>query len=356
MSQCDVEAPAQRWRTTDVILLAGGVAIAIWALSDVLLVVVFAVILAVGLDALATALSRRARIRRGWALLAVCCVIPALLAGVGAAVLPQVARQFDALWERLTALADALRDRFALDGWPGTLVANMGENGAQLLGGVNQLVAAGVSTVGGVVTVFVFIILAGFLAADPGLYRSGALKLVPPARRQLLDRTMASVAYGLRRWFLAQFTSMAILGGSVGAGLFLIGIEFWLSLALITAILTFVPFLGPVVAGIPVVAIGFAEGVEIGVVVLVFYLVVQNLESTVVLPLIYQKAIRLAPAVTIAAQVLMGLWFGVAGLILAAPLTVIMQVLVTELYVGAVLGEAGDDAGGRTRMGHGGAN
>lgn len=344
MSHSGVEAPVRRWRMADVILLAGGVAIGIWALSDVLLVVVFAVILAVGLDALATPLGRCARVRRGWALLIVCSVIPALLAGVGAAVLPQVARQLDALWERLTALAEALRDRFALDGWAGDVMASMGEDGAQLLGGINRLVAAGVSTLGGVVSVFVLMILAGFLAADPGLYRSGALNLVPPARRQLVDKTMASVAYGLRRWFLAQFTSMAILGGSVGAGLFLIGIEFWLSLALITAILTFVPFLGPVIAGIPVVAIGFAEGVEIGVVVLIFYLVVQNLESTVVLPLIYQKAIRLAPAVTIAAQVLMGLWFGVAGLVLAAPLTVIMQVLVTKLYVGAVLGEADHDA------------
>ncbi len=344
MPQRGLEASAPRWRRTDVILLAAGIPVAIWMLSDVLIVVFFAVILAVGLDGVASALSRRSRLRRGWALLGVCIAIPALLAGAGAAALPQVVRQFGALRERLQTLTEALRHRFALDGWPGELMANMEENGAQLVGGVNQLVthlgAVGVSTLGGVVSTFVLVVLAGFLAADPALYRSGLLRLVPPARRPLIDATLAAAAHGLRWWFLAQLASMAILGGSVGLGLYLIGIEYWLSLALITALLTFVPYLGPVIAGVPVIAIGFTEGAEIGVIVLIFYLVVQNIESTLVLPLIYQKAVRLAPAVTISAQVLMGLWFGVAGLVLAAPLTVVVQVLVARLYLGAVLGEA----------------
>ncbi len=343
-------APGARWARAEIVVIAAAVIAAAWALSDVLLVVFAAVILAVGLDGLAEGLRRRARLPRAAALAVVCAGVVGAIAAVGATVLPPVIAQFDALRGRLTELVEVARDWWlAPDGWTSVLLGNMDDNGAQLFGGVNQLVAhlgaVGMTTFGALVSTVLLVIMAGFLAVDPGLYRRGFIRLVPPRRRALVDTTLGAAAHALRWWFLAQLASMAILGVSIGAGLFVIGIEFWLSLALITALLTFVPYLGPVLAGVPVIAIGFAEGPQTGLVVLVFYLVVQNIESTILLPLIYQKTVRLAPAVTIAAQALMGLWFGVAGFILAAPLTVVAMVLVHKLYVEAALGDTGEPPG-----------
>jgi len=213
----------------------------------------------------------------------------------------------------------------------------------QLRGGLTQLLShlgtVGLTTFGALTSLVLIVVMTSFLAIDPDLYRRGFLRLVPLPRRALVDATLSEAAHALRWWFLAQFVSMGILGISIGTGLFFIGIEFWLSLALITALLTFIPYLGPVLAGIPVVAVGFAEGPQTGFVVLFFFLLVQNIEANILLPLIYQMTVRLAPAVTIAAQVFMGLWFGAAGFILAAPLTVVAMVLVRKLYIEAALGD-----------------
>jgi predicted PurR-regulated permease PerM len=91
----------------------------------------------------------------------------------------------------------------------------------------------------------------------------------------------------------------------------------------LTALLTFVPYLGPLIAAIPILVIGFTESVQTGLIVTVFYFTVQNVEANIVVPWIQHKVVHLAPALAISAQILLGLLFGLPGFILAAPLTVV---------------------------------
>jgi len=332
------------WGRAEIVIVVAGIAAALWAMGAFLLLVFAAVVLAIGVDTLASILCRHVRLPRVVAVALVMVGIAASLAATGATVLPAVMGQLDSLWDQLIKASETARAWVAARGqWPERLPGDLQEEIGQLHGGLNQLLThlgtVGLTTFGALTSLVLVVVMASFLAVNPGLYRYGFLRLVPLPRRALVDATLSEAAHALRWWFLAQFASMAILGILIGAGLFFIGIEFWLSLALITALLTFIPYLGPVLAGIPVVAIGFAEGPQTGIVVLLFFLVVQNIEANILLPLIYQMTVRLAPAVTIAAQVFMGMWFGVAGFILAAPLTVVAMVLVRKLYIEAALGD-----------------
>lgn len=330
-----------RLRTADILLVAG-LLFLVWAIGNVLLLILAGVVLAVGLDGLASGLARHTPLSRGIALFLVCVSILGALVGVGWTVAPQVASQFQDLWERLTDLIDAGIEWVDSTGWSQDLLGDVGEGG-QIIGAANQILAMvasfGITTFEAVTSVAILIVLGIFMAVNPVLYYNGLLRLTPPLKRPLIARTLSSIADALRWWFLAQLVSMAILGISIGIGLYVIGIELWLALAVITALLTFIPYLGPIIAGIPTVAIGFADSYETGLIVLVFFLVVQNIESNVILPLVYQKAIRLPPAVAISAQVFFGLVFGVAGFILAAPVTVVIMVALEKLYVEAALGE-----------------
>ena len=87
------------------------------------------------------------------------------------------------------------------------------------------------------------------------------------------------------------------------------------------------------------VIIGFADSVERGLIVTVFYLTVQNIEANIVTPWIQHKVVHLAPVLAISAQVLLGLLLGLPGLILAAPLTVTGMVMVNKLWIETVLGD-----------------
>lgn len=133
---------------------------------------------------------------------------------------------------------------------------------------------------------------------------------------------------------------MALLGATVGLGLLTLGVELWLGLAVLTALLTLVPFIGPLVATVPIVAVGFSEGVQTGLIVLAGYLVIQAIEGNFVTPMIQKKAVNLAPALLIAVQVFLSLVFGIVGLILAAPLTIVGMVAVEKLWMEHTLQEA----------------
>jgi predicted PurR-regulated permease PerM len=159
----------------------------------------------------------------------------------------------------------------------------------------------------------ILLAIAIFGAANPDIYRRGLLTLLPPGRRERMTETLAATAHALRWWFLAQIVSMLVLGVTVAVGLMIIGVDLWLSLGVLTALLTFIPVLGPIIAGVPILIVGFAEGLQTGLIVLVFYLVVQNVEGNFLVPMIQHRVVNLAPVLLISVQVLMSTLFGLMG-------------------------------------------
>ena len=188
-------------------------------------------------------------------------------------------------------------------------------------------------------SLIILLAIAIFASADPDLYRRGVLALLPPGRRARVNETLSAAGHALRWWFLAQVIAMVVVGVTVAVGLMIIGVDLWLSLGVLSGLLTFIPFLGPIIAGVPVLIVGFAEGLQTGLIVLVFYLVVQNLEGSFLSPLIQHRVVNLAPVLLISVQVLMSTLFGVMGLIMAAPLTLVAMVVVQKLYIEDVVGE-----------------
>ncbi|MFW5823984.1 MAG: AI-2E family transporter, partial [Marinobacter sp.] len=91
--------------------------------------------------------------------------------------------------------------------------------------------------------------------------------------------------------------------------------------------------IGPLLSVIPAALVGWAEGPTLLLWVLLLYLVIQTLESYLITPLIEQSNLDVPPALLLSAQFLLGLMFGILGLLLAAPLLVVALVLVRMLYI-----------------------
>lgn len=321
------------------VLLAVGLAALLWFLGEVLLLVFAGILLAVALDGLAEPLAARLPLSRGWAVVAVVVLLALLIVGAGFLIVPQFLNQIGAVWDRLTELAGQAQQ--IVERYPVLeRIFGGGEDGEGAAGGMaGRLATATMSLLGAVANLLIVVVIGLFIAADPALYRGGLVKLVPPARRERAEETLSTIASALRWWLLGQLVSMLVLGASTSLGLLVLGVDLWLGLGVLVGLLTFIPFLGPIIAGIPVVLIGFAEGMQMGLLVLVFFLVLQNLEGNVLTPMIQHRAVELPPALLIATQVLFGTLFGAAGLILAAPLAVVGLIAVNLLYIEDVLGD-----------------
>ena len=126
---------------------------------------------------------------------------------------------------------------------------------------------------------------------------------------------------------------MTIVGGLFTAALFLLGIPFALLLGILSGLLAFIPFIGPVVSVILPVLLALVDEPVKALWVILTYLVVQSIESNLVQPMVMSRAVSLHPVVVVFALLIMSTLFGFVGLLLAIPLVAAVQVLVQELWV-----------------------
>jgi predicted PurR-regulated permease PerM len=185
---------------------------------------------------------------------------------------------------------------------------------------------------GTVGNMFVVIFLGTLLAAQPAVYRNGMLAFVSAPRRSAAAALIDDLGETLRRWLLGQLATMTSIAVVVWIGLALIGIPGALALGVQTGLLTFIPTVGAVVAGVIIMLASLGSGLTAVVSTFVLYLVVQFLEGNVLTPLIQRRAIEIPPATIFGAQILLGFLFGLWGIALALPLIAVIKVVLRHAY------------------------
>lgn len=106
-------------------------------------------------------------------------------------------------------------------------------------------------TAGAVASTVLVFVIAIYIAAEPEVYTSGFLRLFPIRKRLLVTNIMDETALTIQWWLVGQLISMLILGTITTLGLWLLGMPYSLVLGIFTALMTFIPNLGPVLAGVP---------------------------------------------------------------------------------------------------------
>jgi predicted PurR-regulated permease PerM len=203
---------------------------------------------------------------------------------------------------------------------------------------------AATAVLGGVLD-FVFVLfLSVYFAIDVRLYRDGALRLLPPQYRPRVGHVLDDAGEALQKWLVGQVIAMITVGILVGVGLALVGVPVALALGVLAAILEFVPVLGPILFSIPGLMLAFAKGPQTVLYAFFVYLVVQQFEGNVIIPLIQRWAVKLPPVVGLLAVVAGGLLLGAPGVIFATPLAVVIMRLVKHLYVEDALENGGSSA------------
>jgi len=308
-----------------------------WRLADVLIIVFGGIILAATLRALTNFTVRHTPLSDHLALAVVILLLVALIAFAVWLVGAQVSTQLQELFK---LLPDAVgRTRAWLEGLPIgkqllNFMASAKEEGSGSLSGVAK-VASG--TFSALTDALVMIFLGLYLAADPDLYRRGVLHLVPVGGRKRALLALDASGEALRKWLMGQLAAMVAVGCLTFAGLSLLGIPLASALALIALMLEFIPFIGPILSGVPAVLVAFTVGPTEAFYVVLLYLAIHQIEGNVIMPIVQKWAVKLAPALGIVAIVMFGLLFGLPGVLFAVPLMVVVIALVKTLYVDGAL-------------------
>ena len=188
-----------------------------------------------------------------------------------------------------------------------------------------------------VLNLLVVLILTLMLLADPAPYRRSFIRLFPSFYRRRVDEILDKCNVALRGWLVGILFNMFVISSLSFVGLLILGIPLALAQAALAGILTFIPNIGPAFSVVPPIAIALLDAPWKSVAVLILYVLIQQIETNLLTPLVMAQQTSLLPAVTLMAQVFFATFFGFFGLLLALPLTVVGQVWLKEVIVKDIL-------------------
>ena len=198
--------------------------------------------------------------------------------------------------------------------------------GTQILNSVGRVTAAVSSVVGTVTNMAMMLVLAIFIAAEPRMYERGVAWMLPLSEREHFYVTAAKMGSVLRRLMAGRLLGMAVEGFGTWILLSLGGVPMAALLGVLTGLLAFLPNIGAIVSGALIILVGFSAGVDVGLYAIFVYFVVQMVDGYLIVPMVAKRAVDLAPALVLGAQILFGALFGILGLALADPIIAMIKV------------------------------
>lgn len=181
--------------------------------------------------------------------------------------------------------------------------------------------------------IYVVLFIGIFFTISPKTYTNGMLQLIPESGQQKANDVLDRLGEQLRKWLKGKLFSMFVVFILTAIGLAILGMPLWLVLALLAGLISFIPNFGPILALIPAVLVALLQSPTMAALVVGLYILIQFIESNFITTFVQKKLLNMPPALIIIAQLLMGVLTGGWGLILATPITVIVIVLVQELYI-----------------------
>lgn len=294
-------------------------------LAQPILLIVGGVVVACMLDGGTRLLGRVLPIARGYRLTLVLLAVVAFIGWVAVFAGSEIAEQAAQLPAVIEFQVDRISDlaaRYQITAGSEDLSTLAG----QAMSSLGQVTMAVTSVLGGIASLAMICVLGIFIAAEPRLYERGFAWMLPMAERDHFYGTIAKIGWTLRRLLAGRLLGMLIEGIGTWALLAIGGVPMAALLGLLTGILAFLPNIGAIISGVLIVSVGFASGTGTGIFALFVYLAVQAIDGYVIVPMVAKKAVDLAPALVLGAQILMGALFGILGLALADPIVAMIKV------------------------------
>jgi predicted PurR-regulated permease PerM len=347
--QKDIAAAGKDHAFLHRVALVDGVAVlfllvlaAIWYAADALLLIFACVLFAILLFELSCVVQRRLHLRRAIALPVVVGVLLLIIGAGGWLMAPQISEQAAGLGQLVPTSISQLRETLAQFNLPKWVMQSLPSNEKLSAYLANMVPKAGLffsGVFGALGNVLIILFVGIYFAAQPGVYIKGMVTLVPKRKRARAREVLDEIGTTLAKWLVGKSVSMLLVGILTATGLTLLGVPLALILGIIAGLLDFIPYLGPLMAGVPAVLIAFSDSPQLALYTIMLFGGIQLVEGYLLQPLIEQKTVSLPPALTIVMQVLFGTLFGLAGVALATPMTAVLAVVVSMLYVQDVLGD-----------------
>lgn len=327
---------ANRLVTRAVVTLLAGVVLllVLYELRRVLLILYVSTLLAIGFSPAVRWLERWKKFRLPrWA--AILILYVGAIATIGLVlwlVIPPIATQIGELWQDLPGLVDRLQRSLVRSGiikqrYTWSELIKQIESPGMAVAGILGAVQTVVGVAGTVITV---LLLPYYLLVDAQSLQKAFLHLFEPDRRPRVARISRAVTVKVGAWLSGQLLLAFVIGTTASLGLWILGVPYFYVLGLIAAFGEMIPVVGPILAAVPAILMGWTVSWKTALFVAIYFSVQQFIENNILVPRVMQRQVGVSASIVIIALIIGSELLGVVGAILAVPTAAIVQVLLQE--------------------------
>jgi len=198
---------------------------------------------------------------------------------------------------------------------------------------IGPLTSIGLNVAGVLGALVLILITAYYMAIRPEPLVEGLVRLAPPPRRDHVRQVLGRIRASWIGWMEGVVIDMVVTGVMLYVALTIVGLDFAIFFAVLSALLVVVPYFGAIAGAIPPTLFALTDSPGKAALVLGAYVLVQQLESNVTIPVIMAQRVRLHPAVIAIGVVVVGQLFGFVGLFVAVPILSLIIIAVEEFWV-----------------------
>lgn len=308
----------------------------LYLLRDVLVILFFAIMIASAVGPFASWLEER-RIPRLLSVIVLYLVFFGLIGVLLSLVIPVLSYELSQLAQALpkffagvnNALENAQGSRYF--GFLGDLQGILDSFSKFLQVSSGSLISFIINIFGGIISFVAIIVLSFYLSVMKQGVSVFFKSLLPEAYQEYAIGLWKRAEFKVGKWFQGQLLLALAVGLVVFVGLSLLHVKYALLLGIIAMIFEIVPIVGPVLSAIPGLMLAFTQSPTLGLWVLLFYLVVQQLEGHVLAPLILGKTLGLHPVTVVIALLIGAKLAGILGILLAVPVAVVIVEVLDDM-------------------------
>lgn len=325
------------------IVLIGLLLCFLWIIRDVLLILLISIIISSAIDPVADYLRQR-RIPRLLSVSLVYIFFLGLVALVGFLIVPPLTAQFEAIkgadvYQSFVSKIGVYRESLSHSAI-GQSINNGFKDLFNNIGGTLFATTKGVLT--GLVSLITIFVISFYLTVEENGMKNFVKHLTPQKHQLYVMKLVTKIQRKIGAWLLGQIILSAIIFGLFYIGLSVLNVQYALTLALVAGLLEIIPLIGPFIAGAIAVFFAFLQSPTLAVFVIILWVVTQQLENHIIVPVIMSRSVGLNPVMVILA-VLTGVTLGgFVGALIAIPVVSGISVFVTDIMEGGELAESQD--------------
>ncbi len=292
----------------------------LWAVREVMLLLLISIIISSAMEPMAAYLQSK-KIPRALSVIVVYLVFIGILVLIGMMLAPSINVQFQAIsqgdfYEQFQSKVGLFRDLLNQSSFGQTIENNL-KDWAGSFSSTLFSTTKGVFT--GAISVITVLAVSFYLTVEENGMKNLVTQLAPYKHQAYISRLIYKIQKKIGYWVLGQLILSAVIFGLTYIGLVVLKVKFALLLAVIAGLLEIIPYIGPVIAAVPAVFFAFLQNPPLALAVLALYVIVQQLENHIIVPVVMSKTVGLNPVLVILGILIGGTIGGILGGVIAVP-------------------------------------